>query len=125
MIGAVQSKNVPVEPEPSRRFNLLFTVEGSGIQGKRRLDKSKMAVQQGKKTIDSITKSGFLQFLPSHCFETYSVKFYGKEKLSAKILRIYMIELDENSQNYPSIKVCMKWSLGQFERFIARNTVLC
>ena len=33
MIGAVQSKNVPVEPEPSRRFNLLFTVEGSGIQG--------------------------------------------------------------------------------------------
>jgi hypothetical protein len=22
-----------VEPEPSRRFNLLFTVEGSGIQG--------------------------------------------------------------------------------------------
>jgi hypothetical protein len=33
VIGAVQSKNVPVEPEPSRRFNLLFTVEGSGIQG--------------------------------------------------------------------------------------------
>ena len=26
-------KNRPVEPEPSRRFNLLFTVEGSGIQG--------------------------------------------------------------------------------------------
>jgi hypothetical protein len=25
----------PVEPEPSRRFNLLFTVEGSGIQGTR------------------------------------------------------------------------------------------
>ena len=24
----------PVEPEPSRRLNLLFTVEGSGIQGK-------------------------------------------------------------------------------------------
>ena len=84
-----------------------------------------MTVQQGKKTIDSITKSGFLQFLPSHCFETYSVKFYGKEKLSAKILRIYMIKLDENSQNYPSIKVRMKWSRGQFERFIARNTVLC
>ena len=79
-----------------------------------------MAVQQGKKTIDSITKSGFLQFLPSHCFETYSVKFYGKEKLSAKILRIYIIELD-----YPSIKVRVKWSRGQFERFIARNTVLC
>jgi hypothetical protein len=33
VIGAVQSKNRPVEPEPSRRFNLLFTVEGSGIQG--------------------------------------------------------------------------------------------
>jgi hypothetical protein len=72
-------------------------------------DKSKMAVQQGKKTIDSITKSEFLKFLPSHCFETYSVKFYGKEKISAKILRIYMIELDENSQNDPSIKVRMKW----------------
>ena len=26
-------KESPVEPEPSRRFNLLFT-EGSGIQGK-------------------------------------------------------------------------------------------
>jgi hypothetical protein len=38
---------------------------------------------------------------------------------------IYMIELDENSQNYPSIKVRVKWSVGQFERFIARNTVLC
>jgi hypothetical protein len=34
VIGAVQSKNRPVEPEPSRRFNLLFTVEGSGIQGR-------------------------------------------------------------------------------------------
>jgi hypothetical protein len=33
VIGAVQSKNRPVESEPSRRFNLLFTVEGSGIQG--------------------------------------------------------------------------------------------
>jgi hypothetical protein len=60
--------------------------------------------------------------LPSHCFEAYSVKFYGKEKLSAKILSICMIELDENSQNYPSINVRVKWSLGQFERFIARNT---
>jgi hypothetical protein len=63
--------------------------------------------------------------LPSHCFETYSDKFYGKEKLTAKILSIYMIELDENSQNYPSMKVRVKWSLSQFERFIARNTVLC
>ena len=26
------SKNPPIEPEPSRRFDLLFT-EGSGIQG--------------------------------------------------------------------------------------------
>jgi hypothetical protein len=84
-----------------------------------------MAVQQGKTTIDSITKIRIFAILASHCFETYSVKFYGKEKLSAKILRIYMIELDENSQNYPSIKVRMKWSRGQFERFIARNTVLC
>jgi hypothetical protein len=85
-----------------------------------------MAVQESRKTIDSITKVRFfLQFLPSHCFETYSVKFYGKEKLAAKILSIYMIELDENSQNYPSIKVRVKWSLGQFKRFIARNTVLC
>jgi hypothetical protein len=29
----IKAKNLPVEPEPSRRFNLLFTVEGSGIQG--------------------------------------------------------------------------------------------
>jgi hypothetical protein len=85
-----------------------------------------MAVQQGKKTIDSITKIRIFAVLSSHCFETYSVKFYGKEKLSAKILRIYMIELNENSQNYPSIKVRVnEWSRGQFERFIARNTVLC
>jgi hypothetical protein len=83
-----------------------------------------MAVQQGKKTIDSITKIRFLQFAVA-CFETYSDKFYGKEKLTAKILSIYIIELDENSQNYPSMKVRVKWSLSQFERFIARNTVLC
>ena len=57
-----------------------------------------------------LRKSGFLQFLPSHCFETYSVKFYGKEKLTAKILSVYMIELDENSQNYPWMKVRVKWS---------------
>jgi hypothetical protein len=25
--------NLPWIPEPSRRFNLLFTVEGSGVQG--------------------------------------------------------------------------------------------
>jgi hypothetical protein len=31
-------KNLPVEPEPSRRFNLLFTVEGSGIQGMSLMD---------------------------------------------------------------------------------------
>jgi hypothetical protein len=37
VIGAVQSKNLPVEPEPSRHFNLLFTVEGSGIQGRFRV----------------------------------------------------------------------------------------
>jgi hypothetical protein len=53
------------------------------------------------------------------------LKAFLKTTLSAKILRIYMIELDENSQNYPSIKVRVKWSRGQFERFIARNTVLC
>jgi hypothetical protein len=38
VIGAVQSKNLPVEPEPSRHCNLLFTVEGSGIQGNRGQD---------------------------------------------------------------------------------------
>jgi hypothetical protein len=80
-----------------------------------------MAVQQGKKTIDSITKIRIFAVFASHCYETYSVKFYGKEKLSAKILRIYMIELHENSQNYPSIKIRVKWSRGQFESFIARE----
>ena len=81
--------------------------------------------KRAKRLYILLRKSGFLQFLPSHCFETYSVKFYGKEKLTAKILSVYMIELDENSQNYPSMKVRVKWSLSQFERFIARNTVLC
>ena len=32
-ISGFSSENLPVEPEPSRHFNLLFTVEGSGIQG--------------------------------------------------------------------------------------------
>jgi hypothetical protein len=29
------ARGIPWIPEPSRRFNLLFTVEGSGIQGTR------------------------------------------------------------------------------------------
>jgi hypothetical protein len=35
LVQREDSKNLPVEPEPSRRFNLLFTVEGFGIQGTR------------------------------------------------------------------------------------------
>ena len=31
--GQIEPGPPVVEPEPSRRFNLLFTVEGSGIQG--------------------------------------------------------------------------------------------
>ncbi len=66
----------------------------------------------------------FLQFLPAHCFKTYPIKFYEKEKLAAKILRVYLNELDEKSQIYPPIKVRVKWSFDQFECFIARNTTL-
>jgi hypothetical protein len=64
-----------------------------------------MAVQQGKKTINSITKIRIFAFFAVALFDTYSVKCYGKEKFTAKILSIHMIELDENSQNYPAIKV--------------------
>jgi hypothetical protein len=32
-LARFNQKISPSEPEPSRRFNLLFTVEGSGIQG--------------------------------------------------------------------------------------------
>ena len=54
----------------------------------------------------------FLQILPSLCFETHPIKLYGNEKHNAKILSIYLSKFDEKSQNYPSIKVHMKWSLG-------------
>ena len=68
---------------------------------------------------------GFLQILPSLCFETHPIKFYGKEKHNAKILSIYLSKFHKKSQNYPSIKVHAKWSLGEFKRFIAKNTALC
>ena len=45
--------------------------------------------------------------------------FYGKEKHNAKILSIYLSEFNEKAQNYSSINVHVKWSLGEFERFIA------
>ena len=45
--------------------------------------------------------------------------FYGKEKHNAKILSIYLSKFNEKAQNYSSIKVHVKWSLGEFERFIA------
>ena len=54
-----------------------------------------------------------------------SIKFYGKEKHNAKILSIYFSKFDKRSQNYLSIKVHVKWSLGEFKRFIAWNTALC
>ena len=73
-----------------------------------------MAEQEGEKTIHYITL-----YLPSLCFETHPIEFYGKEKHNAKILSIYLSEFDEKSQNYPSIKVYVKWSLGELERFIA------
>ena len=57
----------------------------------------------------------FLQILQSFCFETHLIKFYGKEKHNAKILSIYLIKFDKKSQNYSSIKVHVKWSLGEFD----------
>ena len=76
---------------------------------------------RGQKTIDSINYEigGFLQILPSLCFETHPIKFFGNEKHNAKILSIYLSKFDEKSQNYPSIKVHVKWYLGEFRRFIA------
>ena len=68
--------------------------------------KSKMA-EQGQKTIIGV----FLQILPSLCFETNPIKFYGKEKHNAKILSIYLSKFDKRSQNYRSIKVDLKWYL--------------
>ena len=62
---------------------------------------------------------GFCKFCRPFFFETHLIKFYGKEKHNAKILSIYLSEFDEKSQNYSSIKVHVKWSLGEFERFIA------
>ena len=62
---------------------------------------------------------GFLQILPSLYFETHPIKFYGNEKYNAKILSMHLSKFDEKSQNYPSIKVHVKWSLGEFKRFIA------
>ena len=62
---------------------------------------------------------GFLQILPSLCFETHPIKLYGNEKHNAKILSTYLSKFDEKSQNYASIKVHVKWSLGEFKRFIA------
>ena len=50
-----------------------------------------------------------MQILPSLCFETHPIKFYGKEKHNAKILSIYLSKFDEKSQNYPSIKVHVKY----------------
>ena len=45
----------------------------------------------------------------------------AKEKHNAKILSIYLSKFYEKSQNYSSIKVHVKWSLGELERFIARS----
>ena len=84
-----------------------------------------MAEQGGKDYRLYYEIGGFLQILPSLCFETHPIKFYGEEKHNAKILSIYLSKFDEKSQNYPSIKVHVKWSLGEFKCFIARNTALC
>ena len=79
-------------------------------------------ISEGKKTIGYITKSTiFCKFCRPFFFETHLIKFYGNEKHNAKILSIYLSEFDEKSQNYSSIKVHVKWSLGEFERFIAGN----
>ena len=61
----------------------------------------------------------FLQILLSLCFETHLMKFYGNETHNAKILSIYLSNFNEKEQNYSSIKVHLKWSLGEFKRFIA------
>ena len=54
-------------------------------------------------------------------FENHLIEFYGKEKHTAKILGIYLTELDKKTLNYPPMKVRMKWSLDPFERLIARK----
>ena len=79
-----------------------------------------MAEQEGKKTTLYYKIDDFCKFCRPFVSELIrSSQFYGKEKHNAKILSIYLSELDEKSQNYSSIKVYVKWSLGEFERFIA------
>ena len=63
-------------------------------------------------TIDSITKMRFFAVFAVALFLNLSNQVYGKEKLAAKILSIYLHELDEKSQTYPSIKVRVILSLG-------------
>ena len=84
-----------------------------------------MAVQEGRKTIDSITKISIFAVSAVALFQNLFGRALWQRETYREDFEHYMIELDENSQNYPSMKVRVKWSLGQFERFIARNTVLC
>ena len=63
--------------------------------------------------------AGVLPNFPVPLFRNSPDQVYGKEKHNAKILSIYWSKFDEKSQNYPSIKVQVKWSLGEFKRFFA------
>ena len=63
-----------------------------------------------------------MQILPSLYFETHLIKFYGKEKHNAKILSMYLSKFNEKAQNYSSIKVHVKWSLGEFERSLVSSS---
>ena len=76
--------------------------------------------------IESIAKSTVFANFAVSLFRNliYSIKFYGKEKHNAKILSTYLSKFDEKAQNCLSIKLHVKWSVGELGRFIAWNTLL-
>jgi hypothetical protein len=46
-----------------------------------------------------------LQFLPSHCFETYSDKCYGEEKLTAQLGKALRSTHDERNNRFLFLKL--------------------
>ena len=66
---------------------------------------------------------GFFAVLAFVLVRNSSDRVLWGKKHTAKILSKYLSELGKKTRNYSPIKVRMKWSLGPFERIIARNTL--
>ena len=63
-----ESKNLPVEPEPSRRFNLLFTVEGSGIQGSITKEMLKFMYSRKKQLVNKMCSHCLFPVINKSCY---------------------------------------------------------